>query len=258
MRLLHPRAYWLVLSLLGLGWPVQASDLALLDSALPDLTEVVDVAEKKAQFLDYLAPRVKAENHRIEAERAWLTLMREQANDGVPYEPWQAALLARLGAYYEIDFEPGTDAYFTHMLHRVDTLPVSLVLAQAAKESGWGTSRFAVEGNNLFGQWCFSEGCGLVPSGRPDGERYEVKAFDTVAQAVSAYFRNVNTHDPYLPLRNIRAELRYLSVPLESDTLAWGLERYSTRGEAYIREISDLIDYNDLKQYDLPAFYALN
>lgn len=252
----------LTIGLIGLlAWlwlPVQANDIALLETDLPDLTQIVDVAAKKDQFIEFLTPRVLAENQRIEAERAWLMQMRAQARSGQPYQPWQALLLSRLGRYYEVDAEPGTPLYFQQILHRTDTLPVSLVLAQAAKESGWGTSRFATEGNNLFGQWCFQRGCGLVPSARPEGERYEVRAFDSVAQAISAYFRNVNTHEPYQALRNIRAELRYLSLPLESDTLAWGLESYSIRGEAYIRELSELIAYNDLKQHDLPAYYALN
>lgn len=254
----HQKVIALIGSVALLCLPVRANEVALLETDLPDLTQIVDVAAKKSQFIEFLAPRVQAENQRIEAERAWLLQMRAQAKAGQPYQPWQQTLLTRLGHYYEVEAEPGTEAYFQRMLHRADILPVSLVLAQAAKESGWGTSRFATEGNNLFGQWCFQTGCGLVPTGRPDGERYEVKAFDSVAQAVSAYFRNVNTHDPYVALRNIRSELRYLSVPLESDTLAWGLESYSIRGEAYIRELSELIDYNDLKQHDLPAYYALN
>ncbi|MFG1497765.1 glucosaminidase domain-containing protein [Saccharospirillum sp. HFRX-1] len=254
----HQNLIALIGALTLLCLPVRANEVALLETDLPDLTQIADVTTKKSQFIEFLAPRVLAENQRIEAERAWLLQMRDQANAGQPYQPWQQTLLVRLGRYYEVDAEPGTRAYFQQMLHRADILPVSLVLAQAAKESGWGTSRFATEGNNLFGQWCFQTGCGLVPTGRPEGERYEVKAFDSVAQAVSAYFRNVNTHEPYVALRNIRSELRYLSVPLESDTLAWGLESYSVRGEAYIRELSELIDYNDLKQHDLPAYYALN
>lgn len=256
MRLSVCRPWLVVIGLLSdLGSSALAEETARPNDDLPDLTDIVDVAAKKARFIEYLAPLVQAENRRIQAERAWLLQLRDQPR---PFEPWQRAYLRRLGGHYEVEAEPGSDAYFDLMLHRVDTLPASLVLAQAAKESGWGTSRFAVEGNNLFGQWCFQQGCGLVPSGRPEGERYEVKAFDSVAEAVSAYFQNVNTHAPYTALRNIRAELRYLSLPLESETLAWGLESYSIRGESYIRELSELIFYNDLHQYDRPAYYALN
>lgn len=259
MRLFRHRRLLAVLGSLALLWlPVRADEVALLETDLPDLTQIVDVASKKSQFIEFLAPRIQVENQRIEAERTWLLQMQAQADAGQPYQPWQQTLLARLGRYYEVESTPGSRAYFQQILRRADTLPVSLVLAQAAKESGWGTSRFATEGNNLFGQWCFQIGCGLVPAGRPEGERYEVKAFDSVAQAVSAYFRNVNTHDPYLPLRNIRDELRYLSLPLESHSLVWGLESYSIRGEAYIRELAELLDYNNLMQYDQPAYYALN
>jgi Bax protein len=97
-----------------------------------------------------------------------------------------------------------------------------------------------------------------VPGGRPEGETYEVKVFDDVAESVAAYFQNVNTHPPYRDLRNIRSELRYLGEPASSLMLVWGLKGYSTRGEEYIRDLTNLITYNDLVEYDQRPFYAAN
>ncbi len=257
MQLLTPRTWLTVVFAFGF-------ELAMADSTeaapaeLPDMASITDVAEKKETFFEFLNPIVQGVNQRIEAERAWLAQMQQKARKDYKFLPWQKEMMAELGRYYEVDAEPGSAAYFETMMHRVDIIPASLVLAQAANESAWGTSRFAVEGNNLFGQWCFAKGCGLVPSGRSDDESHEVKVFASIADSVDAYFQNVNTHPPYRELRNIRAELRYLGMPASSLDLVWGLEGYSIRGEEYIRELTEMIRYNDLNQYDQLPFYALN
>jgi len=232
--------------------------LEALDTDLPDMASITDVATKKQVFFDFMGPLIHRVNQRIVAERIWLLQMQTDIKQGMTPAPWQEAFMIELAREYEVEEAPGSPAYFKLILHRADVIPASLVLAQAANESAWGTSRFATEGNNLFGQWCFSQGCGLVPSGRPEGERYEVKVFDDVAASVSAYFQNVNTHPPYRDLRNIRSELRYLGEPAESLMLVWGLESYSIRGEEYIRELTEMITHNDLTEYDQRAFYAAN
>lgn len=225
---------------------------------LPDMASISDVATKKQTFFEFINPIVQEVNRRIESERVWLLQMQRQSERDEPFQHWQQAMMTKLGDYYEVDAEPGSAAYFETIMPRVDIIPASLVLAQAANESAWGTSRFAVEGNNLFGQWCFQQGCGLVPEGRPEGESYEVKVFDTVADSVDSYFQNVNTHPPYQALRNIRAEYRYLGMAVSSLDLVWGLEGYSSRGEAYIRELTEMIEQNDLREYDRVPFYALH
>lgn len=257
MQMLSPRTWLTVVFAFGFELALAETSEAA-PAELPDMASINDVSEKKETFFEFLNPIVQGVNQRIEAERAWLLQMRQKARKDHEFLPWQIETMAELGRYYEVDAEPGSDRYFDRMMHRVDIIPASLVLAQAANESAWGTSRFAVEGNNLFGQWCFVEGCGLVPAGRPDDERYEVKVFDSVADSVDAYFQNVNTHPQYSELRNIRAELRYLGMPAHSLDLVWGLEGYSIRGEEYIRELTEMIRYNDLGRYDKLPFYALN
>lgn len=140
------------------------------------------------------------------------------------------------------------------LMRRVDVIPTSLVLAQAANESGWGTSRFAREGNNIFGQWCFDEGCGLVPNARGEDASHEVRAFASVDAAVRAYFRNLNTHPSYEDLRTLRASMRMQGLPLNSMVLARGLTRYSERGMDYVKELQDMIRINDLRERDRTFF----
>jgi Bax protein len=133
---------------------------------------------------------------------------------------------------------------------RVDEIPPSLALAQAAIESAWGTSRFAVQGNNLFGQWCYKKGCGLVPLRRDSGSRHEVAKFSSVTQSVNAYMRNLNTHRAYSDLRANRAQLKATEQNVTGHLLAANLLDYSELREVYVEEIRAVIRINKLAQYD--------
>ena len=224
--------------------------------ALPETAVITDVKTKKQTFFDFLAPIVSSVNRKIEAERAWLKVIEQEIRAGKSLTLWQQQLLSKLAVYYKVDHAVGSADFFHDMYRRVDTLPISLVLAQAANESAWGTSRFAVQGNNLFGQWCFVKGCGLVPAGRDANANYEVRVFASVADSVKSYFRNLNTHRQYQELRTIRSEFRTMQQPLDSTYLAWGLEGYSSRGVHYIRELINMIHQNRLQRRDQPAYYA--
>ena len=130
------------------------------------------------------------------------------------------------------------------MLVRVDIIPTSLVLVQAANESAWGTSRFARIGLNFFGIWCYRTGCGMVPGGRNTGAKHEVAAFQSVDAAVSGYFNNINKHNAYHVFRTIRAELRAQDQPLDAEILATGLLPYSERGAQYVLDLTDMLRHN--------------
>jgi len=244
----------------GLTWAVdvpvysESSTLRLIE--LPEMAEIADVREKKQTFFNFLLPIVESTNQKVQAQRAWLKLIEYKISNDESLELWQQQFLNELSEYYKVDEDLGTGAFFAEMYRRVDIIPASLVLAQAANESAWGTSRFAVEGNNLFGQWCFTKGCGLVPTGRDSSAKHEVKVFDSVADSVESYFRNLNTHHQYAGLRTMRSEIRYLKQPLSSTDLVWGLEGYSIRGEHYILELIEMINHNSLHEFDQPAFYA--
>ena len=175
----------------------------------------------------------------------------EIVDSGIPLTGRERDWVIDLAITYDVVTETISDqAIVDELLLRVDVIPASLVLAQAANESAWGTSRFTLEGNNIFGQWCFEEGCGIIPNRRIEGATHEVKSFDTIEAAIEGYFLNINTHHLYADFRAERARLRQLGRRLDPILLAQGLDRYSQRGENYIDEVQTLIQQNDLRQRD--------
>lgn len=227
-------------------------DRELLNADLPDFTGYNDVAERKEAFFSFVYSFVEHENERIQAHREELEpIWRKMERGADLLNGEERQTLLDFAERYRVDVEEMTTGEMAKELKlRVDLIPPSLVLAQAANESAWGTSRFAREANNLFGQWCFTEGCGLVPRRRPDGAKHEVKTFDSVADAVYAYYRNINTNEVYDYLRELRLEMREEQERLDSLVLAYGLTRYSQRGTEYISELQSMIRFNDLLALD--------
>ena len=132
---------------------------------------------------------------------------------------------------------------------RMDEIPVSLAIAQAAKETGWGTSRFAQEGNALFGQWTWS-GEGLKPKDADKDEGHKVMKFNVLQASVRAYQRNLNTHSTYKNFRSARAELRDTGKPLDSIVLSEYLNEYAETGNQYVEVLKKIIIQNNLKDFD--------
>ncbi|MEE2000537.1 glucosaminidase domain-containing protein [Alkalimonas sp. MEB108] len=211
---------------------------------LPDFDAIADINEKKQAFFAFLGPHVARENNRLRALRKQLLEMQAHFERNQPLTVQDYAFLYALYDEFRMDVAHTDDDSFNELLKRVDILPASLVLMQAANESAWGTSRFAVEGLNFFGQWCFREGCGLVPLYRGEDQFHEVARFETAAASIRSYFYNLNTFHSYEELREIRAELRSRNKPVRGEDLARGLLRYSERGEDYIAEISGMIRFN--------------
>lgn len=239
----------LPLSNLALVSPGSVDDL--LTAELPDFESYEDVESRKEAFFEFLTPYVKDENARISAVRAQLLPMAEVLERGLPLSDVERERLTRIAADYRVDLETtGLLEGARELVARVDSIPMSLALAQAANESAWGMSRFAREGNNIFGQWCFNEGCGLVPEQRHQNATHEVRAFQSVDASVAAYFRNLNTHESYQGMRQLRADMRAEGRPLDAMVLARGLLRYSERGVAYVNELQDIIRVNRLAALD--------
>ncbi|WP_339803029.1 glucosaminidase domain-containing protein [uncultured Marinobacter sp.] len=213
---------------------------------LPDFDAYYDVTEKKAAFFSYLYTRAVVVNARILLQREHLIALSQKAELTADEELW----LARQAERLRVDEDTGSEQMFARLLKRLDTLPPSLVLAQAANESAWGTSRFARDGNNLFGQWCFSPGCGLVPLGRPDGASYEVARFESPYHSVRSYMQNLNRHPTYQKVRDLREQARRQNRSPTGTELAAGLIGYSERGQEYIEEIRSMIRFNNLRYYD--------
>ncbi|MDX1626214.1 MAG: glucosaminidase domain-containing protein [Wenzhouxiangellaceae bacterium] len=212
---------------------------------LPDFAAYEVVDERKEAFFSYLAPLVQRENERVRAQRTrLLAIERDLLADG--RIGWaDRRWLRALAAEYEVEYDRDAPGEAVAMLEpRVDTVPVALALVQAAAESAWGRSRFAREGNNLFGQWCYVEGCGIVPNRRGEGRIHEVAAFESPAESVARYINNLNTHPAYAPLRAIRASLREAGQRPRALALADGLIRYSERREDYVEEVKAVIRAN--------------
>ena len=209
---------------------------------LPDFSQYRDVRQLKSAFFAYLQPMIERQNEAIEAQRQRLLEIAERVDAGDGLSGSQQDFLEQMAQHYRIDEEvTGVQATVSVLLRRVDTIPMELALVQAAKESGWGKSRFAVDANNLFGQWCYDPGCGLVPARRGKGKVHEVELFASVEDAVADYLLNLNTHPRYKPMREIRARLRRQNNSITGMALAEGLLHYSERRQAYVDELKSMI-----------------
>lgn len=214
----------------------------------PDFSAMENIQLRKQAFFTYLKPVIEEINSRRAAERQRLIAMLEELRDGKQLSYLQRRQLKFWAQRYELEFEADDLlASAEELLLHLDQLPASMVLAQAAMESAWGTSRFVRDGYNFFGQWCFRKGCGMVPNERQQGASHEVKKFDSPRQAMYAYFRNINSHPAYKQVRKIRAQARAAGKPLSGLEMIAGLQHYSQRGQAYISELRSVIRFNDLE-----------
>lgn len=223
-----------------------------LDAPLPDFSSIKDVASRKRAFFDFLLPRIQHANGELLKARQQISSLRERSrNHSLSIE--EGVWLAMLATHYRVTMDSGLDdEFFKQLLRRVDVIPPSLILAQAANESGWGSSRFAREGNNLFGEYCYRPGCGLIPHKRPNGATFEVARYSSPYQSLLSYMNNLNRHDRYDQLRRYREQARQQGEPISGRHLAMGLLHYSERGEDYINELRSFIRQNKLDQLDSP------
>jgi Bax protein len=221
---------------------------------VPDFASIVDVKEKKESFFNYIEPYVDQVNEDIIRQRLRVISIREKIVNNKELLLADLRYLSTLAEQYELEADDITNLEFLSvLLRRVDKIPVSLALAQAANESAWGTSRFAQDGNNFFGQWCYSDGCGLIPMRRREGATHEVRSFDSAKDSVQAYIHNLNTFPSYQMLRRIRQQLRRQNQAVDGVSLSDGLESYSSRGLDYIDEVQTMIYTNNLLARENPA-----
>ncbi len=223
-----------------------------LPQNIPDFSSMVNIAEKKASFFDFLSPYVEIVNQNILIQRQRLIRFREKIISGSMLNRNEMNYLSSLRVEYKLENEVlNTLNLIDRLLRRVDIIPNSLALAQAANESAWGTSRFAREGNNFFGQWCFTNGCGMIPSRRLIGANHEVRRFNSVFDSVESYIMNLNTFPSYQKLRDLRLEVRQGGRTIDGISLSEGLGTYSSRGVEYIVELQSMIYSNNLLKLDL-------
>ena len=211
---------------------------------VPDFAAIDNVSAKKRAFFNYLLPEIVKQNELVMQERLFLMTLQKKLQQKISLTESHLQTLRELAEKYRVDESADTTNMLKQLIKRVDIIPPELVLVQAANESAWGTSRFAQQGYNFFGLWCFKQGCGFVPARRTEGSAHEVAKFGDLSQAVNTYIRNLNRHYAYEELRNIRQALRENHQPIKAEALVQGLMSYSERGQDYIDELLNMISYN--------------
>ncbi|WP_158968886.1 glucosaminidase domain-containing protein [Paraglaciecola sp. L3A3] len=213
---------------------------------VPDFSAYKNVTEKKKAFFAYLLPEIRRQNFIVLKERKMVLALYELISSDEPLSANQQAVFTHLLKKYQLlkKKHMSREYLLSQLIQRVDEIPAELILVQAANESGWGTSRFAQQGYNFFGLWCFRKGCGFVPSRREEGSDHEVAKFKDLSHAVMTYVRNINRLYAYHDLREIRMKLRRQGKSVTAEALAKGLSKYSERGQEYINELQSMIRVN--------------
>ena len=208
---------------------------------LPNEIKMIENTKKRKEFfIQIVLPLILKENNNIKLDRKRLFSIINKSNNTKLEKQW-------LNKKYKQYGVPSKDLSILKI--RMDEVPVSLALAQAAKETGWGTSRFAQEGNALFGQWTWS-GEGLKPKDSDKDQGHKVMKFNVLQASVRAYQRNLNTHSTYKEFRKERAKLRDDGKPLDSLILSKHLDKYAETGEKYVDVLQQIINQNNLKDFD--------
>ena len=215
-------------------------------ASLPgDLKDVRETRVRKTLFFKTVLPLILQVNEEILRDRRRLWRLHYQRGLGQKLGPADRLWLMVMAERYNLK-----NGAIGNLLKRVDIVPPSLALAQAAEESGWGTSRFVREGNAVFGQWTFSDTGNLVPGRRDEDKTHKIRAFPSLLESVRAYAHNLNTHAAYRQMRRIRHGLRLKGAPLKGPLMIHDLKSYSQRGEKYVETIRVLIEANKLQRFD--------
>ena len=210
-------------------------------SLLPEEMKMIESSTKKKNlFIKIILPLILEENNRIKLDRRKLfNVLNKNKNTNLE-KKW---LNIKFKQYGVLNKDLST------LKIRMDEIPVSLAIAQAAKETGWGTSRFALEGNALFGQWTWS-GEGIKPAGADNNTTHKIMKFKILKSSVRAYQRNLNTHSSYKDFRLARAELRDNKMKVDSLILANYLDKYAETGKEYVKILKKIIKQNNLTEFD--------
>jgi len=205
-----------------------------------EIIKIENSKERKDLFIQIILPLVIKENNYIKLDRKKLFSILNKNNNTSAEKKW---LSSKFKQYGVVNNDLST------LKIRMDEVPISMTIAQAAKETGWGTSRFAQEGNALFGQWTWS-GAGIKPLGADDSTTHKVMKFNVLQASVKAYQRNLNTHSSYRDFRRARAELRDKKKKLDSIILSEYLDKYAETGKKYVKILQQIIKQNNLTDFD--------
>jgi len=210
-------------------------------SLLPqEIKKIENIKKRKNLFIKIILPLILEESNVIKSDRRKLFNILNKNKNSVVEKKW----LNKKFKQYSV-----SNKDLSTLKIRMDIVPVSLVIAQAAKETGWGTSRFAVEGNALFGQWTW-DGEGIKPASADNNDTHKVMRFKILKASIRAYQRNLNTHASYKKFRLTRAEQRDRNENLNSLVLSEHLEKYAETGAEYVKILNKIIKQNSLTDFD--------
>ena len=210
-------------------------------SLLPNEMKMIENTKKRKNlFIQIILPLILEENKQIKFDRKKLFSILNKKNNTKAEIKWLNMKFKQYGI---------KSKDLLTLKVRMDEIPVSLAIAQAAKETGWGTSRFALEGNALFGQWTYS-GEGIKPASIDNDKTHKVMRFQILQASIRAYHRNLNTHSSYRKFRKLRAEARGKDEKLNSLILADSLDNYAATGIEYTKILKQIIKQNSLKDFD--------
>ncbi len=211
-------------------------------SKLPTGIDKIDnITDRKKLFIKVILPLIIYENNQIEEDRDFLNQILREKN----ITPEESQWLDKKFTEYKV-----SNKNIEELKVKMDIIPPSIALAQAAYESGWGTSRFAMEGNSLFGVRTWQKGKGMVPLERDEQSNFEVKSFKIIRASISAYKKNLNTHASYKEFREARAEQRNKKNKISGLELAKFLDKYSEIGYEYADRLKKIIQQNSLTDFD--------
>ena len=205
-----------------------------------EIKKIENVKKRKNLFIQIILPLIIKENQNIRLDRKKLFSILNKSKNSRAQKNWLESKFKQYGV---------VNKDLLTLKIRMDEIPVSMAIAQAAKETGWGTSRFALEGNALFGQWTWS-GEGLKPIDAGNNTTHKVMKFKVLQASVKAYQRNLNTHSSYKNFRSARAELRDAGKELDSMLLSEYLDKYAETGKEYVKILQKIIRQNNLKDFD--------
>jgi len=211
-----------------------------LDLLPEEMKMIENTSQRKNLFIQIVLPLILDENNQIKLDRKKLFVVLNKNNNSDAEQKWLNMKFKQYGV---------KNKDLSTLKIRMDEIPVSLAIAQAAKETGWGTSRFALEGNALFGQWTFS-GDGIKPKSSDNDKTHKVMKFQILKASVRAYQRNLNTHSSYKKFRKLRAQSRDNDEKLDSLILADCLDQYAATGDEYTKTLKKIILQNSLKDFD--------
>jgi len=227
------------------NWPIESLKHIPEETltTLPnDINSITDAKSRKILFIQIMLPIIQAEKKHIRTVRKTVEDKLNRTGNNAANHEWFKQLLKEYNVKSTTFIEQRKN-----LLNRLDELPTTLILAQAAIESGWGTSRFAREGNSLFGQWTFSKKGGITPEKREAGKSHQVQAFDSIQASVRSYIKNLNRNRAYKELREYRNEMRQNNKPYDAFKLAEGLHRYSQKGKKYVDILHTIMRSDEFK-----------